>query len=161
MGINNIVLTSHMLAGLFPDSLVETNATTVPESAPLNYLGSNKKNILAIVSHVSVPFLPDSELNFLSNILAACKLGIADIGIVNYKSISQTEIQNLISSEARQVILFNVDPPSIGLPINFPQFQLQPFNGRTYLYVPALPEIENNKEAKAKLWSALKVLFGL
>lgn len=161
MSLNNIQLKASVLAHLYKNSLVETSATNVPKSAPLNYLGNNQKNILVIVSHADVPFLPDEELSFLTNILAACKLGIADIAIVNKNGVDENEWQHILHSETKKVLLFGVEPLAIGLPINFPAFQLQPFNNRTYLYAPALSHIENDKGLKLKLWNALKVLFGI
>ena len=133
----------------------------MPESKPLKYLGGNQKHILVIVSHSAVPFLPDAELSFLTNILAACKLSIADIGIINNTTVGQTDLQNLIDSEAKNILLFGVEPLSIGLPINFPAFQLQQFNKRTYLHAPALSEIENDKAVKSRLWTSLRAMFGI
>ena len=161
MSLNNIQLKSSLLADLYKDTLIETSTTSVSETTQLKYLGNNHKNILVIVSHPTVPFLPDEELSFLTNVLAACKLSMADIGIINNHGAEQSDLQNLIHSEAKQVLLFGVEPLVIGLPINFPSFQLQPFNNRTYLYAPALSQIEDDKTLKARLWSALKVLFGI
>jgi len=161
MSLNNIQLTPTMLAGLYKNSLVETEVVSTPEVKQLKYLGNNHKNILVIVSHSSVPFLPDEELNFLTNILAACKLSIADIGILNNKNTELAELQNLISLESKNVLLFGVEPSAIGLPINFPAFQLQSFNNRTYLHAPQLGQIENDKPLKGKLWSGLKLMFGI
>lgn len=151
-----------MLADLYGDSLVETESkTTTPQPKQLKYLGNNQKNIIVIVSHGSVPFLPDGELNFLSNVLAACKLSIADIAIVNSSNIKESDLQTMINSEANKVLLFGIEPLAIGLPINFPAFQLQPFNSRTYLYAPELSQIESDKGLKAKLWTSLKAMFGI
>jgi hypothetical protein len=161
MSLNNIQLKSNLLADLYKDSLVETNATSVPEAKQLKYLGNNQKNILVVVSHQAVPFLPDVEFNFLTSILAACKLSIADIGIINYHNVEQADLQTIIHSEAKNILLFGVEPLTIGLPINFPPFQLQPFNNRTYLCAPALSKIENDKGLKTRLWTSLKVLFGI
>jgi hypothetical protein len=161
MSLNNIHLKSSMLADLYKDSLVETNTTVVPELKQLKYLGNNKKNIIVIVSHQSVPFLPDEELNFLTSVLTACKLSIADIGIINNHNVEQADLQSIINSEARNVLLFGVEPLSIGLPINFPAFQLQPFNNRTYLHAPVLSQIENDKGLKTRLWISLRTLFGI
>jgi hypothetical protein len=162
MSLNNIQLKSSMLADLYRNSLVETTSTiAAPEPKQLKYLGNNQKNIIVIVSHDAVPFLPDGELSFLSNILAACKLSIADIGIVNSYNVEQTDLQNIINAEANKVLLFGVEPLSIGLPINFPAFQLQPFNNRTYLHAPALSQIENDKGLKGRLWTSLKAMFGI
>lgn len=161
MSLNNIQLKSSLLAGLFKNALVETERTSTGEVKPVKYLGNNHKNILVIVSHASVPFLPDEELSFLTNILAACRLSIADIGIINQKNTEQADLQNLINLESKNVLLFGVEPSAIGLPINFPTFQLQSFNNRTYLYAPQLSQIENDKALKGKLWSALKIMFGI
>jgi hypothetical protein len=161
MSLNNIQLKSSLLADLYKNSLVETSTIPAPETKQLKYLGNNQKNIIVIVSHHTVPFLPDGELSFLTNVLAACKLSMADIGIVNNHGADPSGLQNMIHLEARNVLLFGVEPLVIGLPINFPPFQLQPFNHRTYLHAPALSQIENDKTLKARLWTALKVLFGI
>ena len=161
MSINTIQLNTRLLADLYKDSLIETSATTVPESKQLIYLGNNQKNILVIVSHSNIPFLPDEELSFLTTILAACKLGIADIGIINNNAVDSTELQKLIHSGAKTILLFGVEPLSIELPINFPAFQLQQFNKRTYLHAPSLSQIENDKALKSRLLNSLKALFGI
>lgn len=151
-----------MLADLYKNSLVETTGTTqVPEPRQIKYLGNNRKKIIVVVSHKSVPFLPDEELNFLSNVLAACKLSIADIAIINSFNIEESNLQTMLTSEANKVLLFGIEPSTIGLPINFPAFQLQPFNSRTYLYAPELSQIESDKGLKARLWTSLKAMFGI
>ena len=136
MGLNNIQLKPSVVADLYKNSLIESCSTVVPEVNGIKYLGSNQKNIIVIVSHQSVPFLPDAELSFLTTVLAACKLSIADIGIINHTNTELANLQTLINSESKNVLLFGVEPLTIGLPINFPAFQLQSFNTRTYLYAP-------------------------
>lgn len=161
MSLNNIQLKSSLLADLYPNTLVETSATRMPESKPFRYLGNNQKNILVVVSHEGVPYLPDGELSFLTNVLAACKLSIADIAIVNNHNVEQDNLQNIIDTEAKNVLLFGLEPLKIGLPINFPPFQLQQFNKRTYLHAPVLSQIESDKGLKSKLWTSLKSMFGI
>jgi hypothetical protein len=125
-------------------------------------LGKNAKNIVLLVSNDTVPFLQDDELSFLTNILSACKLSLVDVAIVNIHSVKKDEVETLIEPLApKHVLLFGIAPLSIDLPINFPQFQLQPFNKRTYLYSPDLKSLEANKDLKLKLWNSLKSLFGL
>jgi hypothetical protein len=161
MSINNIQLKTTLLAGLYKNSLVETAATTVPKTKRLMYLGNNQKNILVIVAHQNIPFLPDQELSFLTSILAACKFRINDIAIINKYNVNQNDLQEIINSEIKNILLFGIEPLSIGLPINFPAFQLQPFNTRTYLHAPSLSQIENDKGLKLRLWTSLKTLFGI
>jgi hypothetical protein len=161
MSLNDIQIKSSLLADLYKNSLVETGATAMPERKQPRYLGNNHRNVIVLVSHTSVPFLPDEELSFLTNVLAACKLSIADIGIINVDGLEQTDLQGIIDEEAKNVLLFGVQPLAIGLPINFPSFQLQGFNGRTYLQAPALSLVADDKALKTRLWTSLKTLFNI
>jgi hypothetical protein len=161
MSLNDIQIKSSLLADLYKNSLVETGATAMPERKQPRYLGNNRRNVIVLVSHTSVPFLPDEELSFLTNVLAACKLSIADIGIINVDGLEQTDLQGIIDEEAKNVLLFGVQPLAIGLPINFPSFQLQGFNGRTYLQAPALSLVADDKALKTRLWTSLKTLFNI
>ncbi len=95
----------------------------------------------------------------LTTVLAACKLSIADIGILNLFHNQISDLQNFVNAEAKNILLFGVEPLSIGLPINFPAFQLQAFNNRTYLHAPALLQIEQDKALKTRLWTSLKAMF--
>jgi hypothetical protein len=157
MSLNNIELKPQLLADLYRNTLVESGTTTVPEMK-LPGLGENRKNILVLVSHSSFPFLPDEELNFLTSILSACKLSLADIAVVNHAKTNAAEVQKM-HSNAGTVLMFGIEPSSIDLPINFPQFQLQQFNKRNYLHAPSLSLLEKDKAEKLKLWNALKRLF--
>ena len=161
MGLNNIQLKPNLLADLYKNSLIETVATDSPEKTGLKHLGNNRKNTLVIVSHDSVRYIPDGELSFLTNVLSACQLSIADIAIINSKHTEPGDLKNFIDKESKNVLLFGIAPLSIGLPINFPAFQLQAFDNRTYIHTPSLSEIENDKKLKTRLWTSLKTLFGI
>lgn len=160
MSLNHIQLNNQLLTGLYSSVLIETNATIVPAQTVVNYLGKNEKCILVLIKNESLAFLPDNELNFLSSILSACKLSLADVAIVNLFSLAapETVTENI---ECKNVLLFGVEPLSIGLPIHFPHFQLQQFNKKTYLSAPPLSDIENYKEVKLNLWNNLKKMFGI
>jgi hypothetical protein len=161
MSLNQIQLNPRMLVDLYSNTLQQTSATSVPEYPEPGHLGNNQKSILVLVSYPSLPFLPDTERSFLMSILAACKLGLDDIAILNIHRTVPDALPDGLGIEARTVLLFGIDPLSIGLPINFPQFQLQQFNKRTYLYSPSLSELEKDKALKLKLWNSLKSLFGI
>jgi hypothetical protein len=162
MSLNKIELKPQLLADLYSNTLVEGTTNYVPEPHPEKYLGKNHKKILVIVSHDSLTFLPDTELSFLITILSACKLSLADIAIINKDNMNISDLPETIRQlEANKILLFGTEPLAIGLPINFPQFQLQQFDKRTYLYSPPLSEIEIDKAFKSRLWSCLKNLFSL
>src|SRR5215510_7241480 len=101
MNLNQIQLPASVVANLYKHSLVETVDHSSPENSvhtlkktdrsadKWKYLGENKKNILIIVNYNDVVYLPDDDLSFLTNILAACKLNLGDVAIVN-RSHSET-----------------------------------------------------------------------
>lgn len=161
MSLNNIQLQPQLLVQLYGNNLVESGTTTVPESSPLAILGNNDKKILVLVAHQDLPFLPDTELNFLSTVLAACKLSIADIALVNYNRAAPDALEAFMDASAKTILLFGIGPAAIGLPVNFPAFQVQAFNNKTYLHAPSLSDIEKEKAVKMQLWSSLKNLFGI
>ncbi len=162
MSLNNIQLTPQLLTNLYQNVLVETKMAKVPALPPINFLGGNKKQILIVAANADTPFLTDNELTFLTNILAACKLGLDDVAIINKEHLPTVNYETIIEMlQSKIVLLFNIDPLAFGLPIHFPHFQVQQFNSRVYLCAPSLNDIEQEKTLKAKLWAGLKTLFQL
>ena len=166
MNLNSIELPAFVIADLYKNSLVELGGDQkiIPENAPnqLKYLGSNKKNVLFCVRYGSVPHLPDEQLTFLINMLAACKLGLGDVAILNlhhYPGYSYKEI--LTDLKSKTVFLSGITPTEFGLPINFPQFQFQSFNNSAFLYTPTLEDLDADKILKSKLWVCLRRIFSL
>src|SRR5688500_220954 len=109
MSLNNLALSSQLIADLYPTSLIEQ----VPSSSKketLKFLGKNQKNILILVSKDNAVFLEDSELNFLTSVLTACKLSLADIAIVNLSSLERPDYLNIKKQlNSRIVLLFDVE----------------------------------------------------
>jgi hypothetical protein len=145
-----------------PETTQPQTSNFKPQTSPPKFLGNNGKSIVVLVRHAEVPFLPDGELAFLTNILSACRLGLGDVAITNVSGMEAEGITKVMDSlGAKTVLLFGIAPLETGLPIAFPHFQAQQFNKRTYLYSPTLAEIENDKNVKAKLWASLKNLFAI
>lgn len=179
MGLNDIRLSDSVLRALYPKSLVEhdvitpAKSYTVAQAEPVietktlaanewKHLGDNKKNILIAVSYDQFTHLPDEELQFLTAILSACQLTLGDVAIINhqnYSNNSYTEILKHFSS--RIILLFGVEPAAFGLPLSFPEFQVQTFDNNKYLYSPSLQECRNDKLLKSKLWICLRSIFGI
>lgn len=175
--LNTIALPPITVAGLYESTLVLPGSA---KQAPLNRempgnagpaaelvsgtirsLGNNQQQILLLVRYPDTVFLPDSALDFLTGVLTACKLSMADVALVNlhpaaldYKILTQ-------QFSSRICILFGISPAEIGLPMNFPHYQLQPFATNTFLYTPALDDMEQDKVEKSKLWVCLKRLFNI
>jgi hypothetical protein len=165
MELNNIQLPANLVSELYRKSLVEfdnDNQKTVPEriEKTIKWLGNNQKNILACVRYESAVFLPDEQLAFLTNMLGACRLSLQDVAIINIKaSENWKEISQQLNPSS--VFLFGIEPSELGLPINFPIFQVQPHNKVSFLYTPSLEELEKDKLLKSKLWICLRRLFSI
>lgn len=165
MSLNNIQLNTQQLVQLYENVLVEDvpRPKSVEESQPaIRSLGGNAKKVLILVQKEGEAFLPDSELQFLTTVLGACGLSLADIALVNFASLAQKNYSALLEHfNSKQVVLFDVTPLQLGMPINFPPFQVQAFKDCRYLQAPALHLIEADVTLKKSLWGALKNMFGL
>jgi hypothetical protein len=174
MDLNHIELPAFVVADLYRSSIIETDKTTarflpvgdVPEKAVeitgWKWLGENRKNVLIIVNNSDVVHLPDSDLSFLTGILSACKLNMADVAIVNLNNHPEATYKEFAAFfKSKIVFLFAVEPASFGLPMSFPHFQIQPFSNNSFLFSPSLQELENDKVLKSKLWVCLKRIFNL
>lgn len=150
------------MADLYESSLIESPASQKKEQL-FKFLGKNEKSILIVVSKNNVAFLEENELNFLSSVLGACKLSLADVAIVNLNSATDNTSYTTLFSQlkSKTVLLFDIESKRIDLPFNFPNFQMQQFDHCTYLSAPALKSIEENKALKTQLWNCLKNVFHL
>jgi hypothetical protein len=175
MSLNDISLVPFVTASLYRSSLIEDDqheSIVKPPSAAKpepqaetakgwKYLGDNKKNILLVVNHPGITHLPDDELSFITAILSACKLDLGDVAIANrnnYPAYNYKDFTGYFNS--RTLLLFGIGPVDFGLPVDFPQFQVQSVAKTTFLYSPALKDINNDKLFKSKLWVCLQRIFG-
>lgn len=167
MSLNTIELPKKILVDLYKDSLVELEApASVIKDNKLQtqwkFLGENKKKVLIIVNYTDVVNIPDKELGFLTKLLSACKLNLGDVAVLNFQHHSKKDFSGIISHfNAKTIFLFGVGPDEFGMPLIFPHFQVQVFKDATFLYSPALNEIESDKVLKSKLWVCFKKIFGL
>jgi hypothetical protein len=138
---------------------------TTPTRAPLKFLGENKKNVIVLVNEPKALIINENELEFLTKILTACRLTIADIAIVNT---DKQEVTFQILKEELQVahlLMLGVEPSAIKLPFTIPHFQVQSYSDSKIVYTPNLSGmLTNNEESrlqKSKLWVSLKTAFNL
>jgi len=179
MQLKNLKLPGSVISGLYRQSLVITDEKILPaivtgEADKLSdepvrpvlqrveFLGENKKNILVLVNYENIRFLPDEELSFLTGMLSACKLTLADVAIVNFKNTSARSYKEFKTELNSQIfLLFGTTPESISMPVSFPHFQVQSFNNNTFLSAPSLVDIQNDKILKSKLWVCLRRIFNV
>lgn len=181
MSLNDLQLPGIVVAKLYPDSLIDspsgTVATPYKEEVPAiirsvsipasevnewKHLGTNHQNILVVVKYEQALHLPDDELDFLTRMLTACKLGIADVAIINHNNYVNITAKNILSHfKSQKVFLFGIEPAEFGLPVSFPHYQVQAVAGITYLHTPSLEERHTDSLLKSKLWVCLKQIFGV
>jgi hypothetical protein len=166
MSLDNILLPDMVLQGLYSKCLydLETNESVLDDiqTAGIGFLGSNQKHIAILVNTEAAIYLPDDELSFLMGILNACKLTMADIALINLSK--NADLSYPVLSEqlkAQKVFLFGLNAAMIGLPLQFPHYQVQQFNNQVYLSSVSLNELQANKEEKMKLWVCLKKIFSI
>ena len=61
--------------------------------------------------------------------------------------------------KAEKIFLLGLDAEVLGLPLQFPQYQVQQFNNQVYLSSASLTDLQKDKEEKLKLWNCLKKIF--
>jgi len=146
-----------------PEPIIEKTPPKPAELPPYKILGNNKKQIVVVVNCPGDVFVPEGDLQFLTKMLDACKLNMADVAIVNHATAAVHIDRLKIQLQPKFLLLFGVEPDVIQLPINFPSFKEQPYAGTSYLFTPALSELNQEtgqaKLLKRKLWECLKRMF--
>ncbi len=169
MNLNNIELPGFIVREWYKDNLLPLINPSTPNPLPdeppatCKFLGNNRRRITLLVHSPGSGFMPDNQLTCLTKILEACRMTLADVAIVNNAAtpVMITELRQQL--QPKIVLLFGVEPTAIRLPINFPPFKQLSYDDCMYLSSPALdqlvPDTEDSKLLKSKLWICLKTLF--
>ena len=150
---------------LLPTQVVEGNKKSdgAPQSAGVKT--TNKKNITILYAKRSGGGSDKGRMDFIQKILQACKLSLEDVALLPVPDEGVTIEQLKASHQPVILLMFGLDPTSIGLPIRFPEFKLQSYDGTTYLAAPEIAQFmedtENGKLLKSRLWACLRSLFNL
>jgi hypothetical protein len=187
MNSENNLLPPFVIASLYKDDLVlidakqsskrptntETKKSTPVAPAPgemqpikpISYLGDNQKKITLLLKDSSAVHVADESLQFLTAILAACKLNMGDVAIVNMATQNFNYAQIKTELQPSTIILFDINAASIALPFEVPQYQVQQYDNCTLLFSAPLQTMlvknETAKLEKGKLWNALKKTFNI
>lgn len=127
-------------------------------------LGHFRRRVLVVLHDAEAVHCNDTALAFLTKVIAAVGLSMEHIAILNTngKQVTYPELKSQWPAEV--ALYFGVEPASIGVPMRFPHFQVQPWDGCTFLYAPSLSELNGSTpaqvEQKKQLWMALKKIFG-
>jgi hypothetical protein len=187
MNSENNLLPPFVVASLYKDDLVLVDAkesskrplatetkksaasTPAAEEAqpikPIGFLGDNQKKITILLKDSSAVHVADESLQFLTAILAACKLNMGDVAIVNTANQTINYAQIKTELQPSTIILFDIAAASIALPFEVPQYQVQQYDNCTLLFSAPLQSMLVKTDAakleKGKLWNALKKTFNI
>jgi hypothetical protein len=164
MSLDHIQLPAITIQQLYKNSLISSpeKENHGKNETGLKFLGGNKRGIILLVENKEATYLPGVLLDFLMEILTACKLSMDDVALVNiakYKNFHYNEIVNQL--DPKVFIVFGLSLSAIGLPFTIPEFQLQVFDKITYLSAPPINQLQADKELKRSLWSSLKQIFSI
>ena len=188
MNSENSLLPPFVIASLYKDELVliddqkssskhtdaldtKKSGAIVPKSEdtttqkPISFLGNNQKKVTILLKDSSAVHVADESLQFLTAILAACKLNMGDVGIVNTANQAINYAQIKTELHPNTIILFDINAASIALPFEVPQYQVQQYDNCTLLFSAPLQAMLVKTDAakleKEKLWNALKKTFNI
>ncbi|RYG51432.1 MAG: hypothetical protein EOO01_08530 [Chitinophagaceae bacterium] len=185
----NIILPDYVIADLYKAPIVQdptqpaaTQITSEPftdgmlpempqvaevpaEPTTYRFLGKNQRKVSVIARYPDDPYIPEDHLQFLVRILSACKLNLGDVAIIN-DSVARVQMDLLKTQlQPRYLMMFDIEPSEIGLPISFPLLKPQQFDDVQMLAVPPissmLPDTEAAKGLKKQLWESLKKIFSV
>jgi hypothetical protein len=85
-----------------------------------SFLGNNKKQVVIILNYPDTLYILMTSC-FLTSILTACKLNLADIALLNFANVSRISYKDFFETvPAKSVIFFGVQPDMLSVPMNFP-----------------------------------------
>lgn len=171
----NFQLPDFLIADLYKHSIVMAGDEPKTERKPPAktatavdrqwFLGSNLRKITLLVSEKEAVYLQDDSLQFLSNILGACKLNLGDVAIVNHynDAVDYHFLKEKLAPTS--LLLFGVTAQEVQLPFTVPYYQVQKYDDRQFLLAPALNtmlgESQEARLEKSKLWLSLKKMFNI
>lgn len=121
-----------------------------------NYLGDNNKYLLIIVNDTTHQFINDKDLAFLLKILAAKKLDLHDIAILNTHNYTDLTFKDLKDYFAcNKILTFGINPKLLqiqGITAN----KAGEFDGVKILGTWALPLLDTDVKKKTVYWNELK-----
>lgn len=166
MDLDKLQLSAFTIRTLYTKSIIKLDASNPDpinlSSTDIKFLGGNQSGILIVINNPKNPFLHETDLAFLTKVLSACKLTLADIAIVNLKGLSEVSITDFKNQfKPSRIILFGVSANVLALPFQIPDFQVQNYDQIRYLTLPELSFIEKDQQLKKMLWTSFQKIFDL
>lgn len=166
MSLDKFQIPLKIIPELYKDSLVVLDEEQIKpislQSESIRFLGSYTKNILILVNDANAIHLNEKDLQFLTGILSACKLTIADVGILNMHHQQRITFQDIIDQMApNNIFSFGVTENNIQLPFLNTSLTIEQHQHIFCINAPSLETLSNDVDKKKALWMCLKKIFSI
>jgi DNA polymerase III psi subunit len=164
MSLDNIHLSPLLVQQFYKRVMVDVKSTEGnSEPAPpvkIPSLGTNNKHIIIVINEGEFAYLSEDDMTLLTGILQACKLSMADVAILNFAKNRSLNYESILASfNPEFTIMFGVSPADLSFPLQFPLYQLQRYNQKSFLASAPLKVLAEDVEQKKQLWSCLQKHF--
>jgi len=126
-----------------------------------DYLGENNKYILILIDHpLKSEIISAKDLLLLEKTLAALKLELRDVAIVNLQQCEELHFKSLKEFfSCNKVIGFGIELAKIGIEKEVPINTVFRIEECPFLLASSLEELSTNQAQKVIWWSAMKSIF--
>ena len=126
-----------------------------------NYLGENNKYILILIDQpLKREIIAAKDLLLLEKTLAALKLELRDVAIVNLQQCEELHFKSLKEFfSCNKVLGFGIELAKIGIEKEVAVNTVFRIEDCPFLLASALEELSNNQAQKVIWWSAMKSIF--
>ena len=132
-----------------------------PTSVHYHYLGENNKYILILIDQpLKSEIIRATDLLLLEKTLAALKLELRDVAIVNLQQCESLHFKSLKEFfSCNKVIGFGIELAKIGIEKEVPINTVFRIEDCPFLLASSLEELSSNQAQKVIWWSAMKSIF--
>ncbi len=164
MDLNKVVFSKEQVSELYGTQLVasigsETIVSGAKDEQRITFKGKNKKNIVWLIEVHDHLFLNDTDFQFLTKVIEACRLNLDDIALVNINDVSND--LELIINQLNPVLLL-VSGVSINkVAFSTPQYNIEQKTDYTLFITDSVEDMRNDAVKKSKLWVGLKQILSI
>ncbi len=134
----------------------EKKASVPASAAP--FLGENKQHVLWIVNDDLNDYADEAGMALLKSILQACGWKMDDVAVINLHN--QSLSFESVKTQFQPKYIIALGSAYGFFPANLPLYAQMQFDDIFVITGASLQTMQNEKEAKAKLWNLLKPMFG-
>lgn len=159
-----MVFSKEQVSELYSNQLVASigSESTIPAAKNeglITFKGKNKKNIVWLIEEHDHLFLNDTDFQFLTKVIEACRLNLDDIALVNMND--ATNQMELIINQLNPVLLLVSGVSANKISFNTQLYTIDQANGFTLFITDSVEDMRNDDVKKSKLWVGLKQILSI